>query len=172
MMRGSEVIRGWLGWCPNGHTMNVRTQDTGYGGSAGCLAVKSPGAPGREGNGAPDRGKYEHTQRGTLIIGAVSAAIVLLSAGALHPMLSAVIVGASLGPAQLGLPVLPHLSAVLVGWSLAIIVTPFSVVSTLASRWSGIPVLAISFRANAVFVLLALASSAGLLGLLARLIKT
>ena len=103
---------------------------------------------------------------------AVSAAIVLLSTAALHPMLSAVIVSASLGPAQLGLPVLPHLSAVLVGWSLAIIVTPFSVVSTLASRLSGIPVLAISFRANAVFVLLALGSSAGLLGLLARLIET
>lgn len=99
----------------------------------------------------------------------VSATIVLLSAAALHPMLSAVIVGASLGPAQLGLAVLAHLSAVLVGWSLAIIVTPFSVLSALASRWSGIPVLVISLRANAVFVLLALALSAGLLGLLSRL---
>lgn len=99
----------------------------------------------------------------------VSAAIVLMSASALHPMLSAVIVGASLGPAQLGLPVLAHLSAVLVGWSLAIIVTPFSVVSALASRWSGIPVLVISFRANAVFVLLALGTSACFLGLLTRL---
>jgi hypothetical protein len=58
---------------------------------------------------------------------------------------------------------------VLVGWGLAIIVTPFSVVSALASRWSGIPVLVISLRANAVFVLLALGSSATLLGLLARL---
>jgi hypothetical protein len=99
----------------------------------------------------------------------VSTAIVLLSAFALHPMLSAVIVGASLGPALLGLPELAHLSAVLVGWGLAIIVTPFSVVSALASRWSGIPVLVISLRANAVFVLLALGSSATLLGLLARL---
>jgi hypothetical protein len=43
------------------------------------------------------------------------------------------------------------------------------VVSALASRWSGIPVLVISLRANAVFVLLALGSSATLLGLLARL---
>lgn len=101
----------------------------------------------------------------------VSAAIVLMSAGALHPMLSAVIVGASVGPAQLGLPVLAHLSAVLVGWSLAIIVTPFSVVSALASRWSGIPVLVISLRANAAFVLLALGTSACLLGLLARLME-
>ncbi|PKG33199.1 MAG: hypothetical protein CW742_04230 [Methanoregula sp.] len=77
MMRVSEVIRGWLGWCPNGHTMNMSTRDTGYGFPAGSLAVKSPGAPGSEGNRAPDRGKYEHTQRGTVIIGAVSAAIVL-----------------------------------------------------------------------------------------------
>lgn len=98
----------------------------------------------------------------------VSATIVVLSAGALHPMLSAIIVGASLGPAQLGLPMLPHLSAVLVGWGLAIIVTPFSVISALASRWSGIPLLTISLRANALFVLLALGSSASLLGLLAR----
>lgn len=97
----------------------------------------------------------------------VSGAIVLMSASALHPMLSAVIVGASLGPVQLGLPVLAHLSAVLVGWSLAIIVTPFSVVSALASRWSGIPVLVISLRANATFVLLALGLSACMLGLLA-----
>jgi len=78
MMRVSEVIRGWLGWCPNRYTMNVRTRDTGYGVPAGSPVVKSPGAPGSEGNRAPDRGKYEHTQRGTLIIGAVSAAIVLI----------------------------------------------------------------------------------------------
>jgi hypothetical protein len=102
----------------------------------------------------------------------VSAAIVLMSGCALHPMLGAVIVGASLGPQQLGLPVLVHLSAVLVGWSLAIIVTPFSVVSALASRWSGIPLLVISLRANALFVLLALGSSACLLGLLVRLMET
>lgn len=98
----------------------------------------------------------------------ISGAIVLLSVSALHPMLSAVIVGSSLGPALMGLPVIAQLSAVLVGWSLAIIVTPFSVVSVLASRWSGIPVLVISLRANAMFVLLALGTSACLLGLLAR----
>lgn len=98
----------------------------------------------------------------------VSGTIVLLSACALHPMLSAVIVGASLGPAVLGLPMIAHLSAVLVGWGLAIIVTPFSVVSAMASRWSGIPVLVISFRANATFVLLALSTSASALGFLSR----
>jgi hypothetical protein len=85
----------------------------------------------------------------------VSGAIVLMSATAIHPMLSAVIV---------------HLTAVLVGWGLAIIVTPFSVLSLMASRWSGIPVLVISLRANAWFVLLALATSSTLLGIMARLI--
>lgn len=100
----------------------------------------------------------------------VSAAIVLMSATAIHPMLSAVIIGSSLSPEQVGLPLLVHLTAVLVGWGLAIIVTPFSVLSLMASRWSGVHVLVISLRANAGFVLLALAASALLLGLMAKLI--
>jgi len=78
MMRVSEVIRGWLGWCPNGHTMNAKIRDTGYGFSTGSRMIKSHGASGSEGAGAPDRDTYEHTQRGTLIIGAVSAAILLV----------------------------------------------------------------------------------------------
>jgi hypothetical protein len=99
---------------------------------------------------------------------AVSAAIVLLSSAAIHPMLSAVVVGSSLSPALLGLPLLAHLSALLVGWGLAIIVTPFSVLSLMASRWSGIHVLTISLRANIAFVVLALAASGVLLGLMAK----
>jgi len=78
MMQVSEVIGGWLGWCPNGHMMNVKTRDTGYGLSADSPGMKSAGASGSEGAGAPDRGMYEHTQRGMLIIGAVSAAILLI----------------------------------------------------------------------------------------------
>lgn len=77
MIHVAEVIRGWLGWCPNGHMMNVKTRDTGHGVSAGSLVTKSSGASGSEGAGVPDRGIYEHTQRGMLIIGAVSAAILL-----------------------------------------------------------------------------------------------
>jgi hypothetical protein len=100
----------------------------------------------------------------------ISGAIVLMSATAIHPMLSAVIVGTSLTLDLLGIPLLVHLTAVLVGWGLAIIVTPFSVLSLMASRWSGIPVLVISLRANAWFVLLALITSAALLGVMARMI--
>jgi len=80
MTRVSEVIRGWLGWCPNGHTMNAKARDPGYGFSAGSPVIKNPGSAGSAGSGLPGRGKYEHTQRGTLIIGAVSAAIVLILA--------------------------------------------------------------------------------------------
>jgi hypothetical protein len=78
LIRVSEVIRGWLGWCPNGHMMNVKSRDTGCSVSGGNLAVKIPGASGSEGAGARDRDTYEHTQRGMLIISAVSAAIVLI----------------------------------------------------------------------------------------------
>jgi len=78
MMRVSEVIRGWLGWCPNGHMMNIKTRDSGYGVSAFSPGMKSAGASGSDGAGAPDRDIYEHTQRGMLIIGAVSAAILLI----------------------------------------------------------------------------------------------
>jgi len=80
MMRVSEVIRRWLGWCPNRHTMNAKARETGQGFSAGSPVTKNPGSAGSAGSGLSGGGKYEHTQRGTLIIGAVSAAIVLILA--------------------------------------------------------------------------------------------
>lgn len=100
----------------------------------------------------------------------VSAAIVLLSATAIHPMLSAVLIGSSFSPQLLGLPVVAHLCAVLAGWGLAIIVTPFSVLSLMASRYSGIPILVISLRANLLFVTLAVLVSSLLLGGMSRFI--
>ena len=100
----------------------------------------------------------------------VSAAIVLLSATAIHPMLSAVLIGSSFSPQLLGLPVVAHLCAVLTGWGLAIIVTPFSVLSLMASRYSGIPILVISLRANLVFVTLAVLVSSLLLGGMSRFV--
>jgi len=101
---------------------------------------------------------------------ALSALIVALCAAAIHPMLCAVIVGTSLDPATLGLPLPVHLTALLVGWGLAITITPFSVLSLMASRWSGVPVLTISLRANSLFVALALLVSSVLLGALATLL--
>lgn len=99
----------------------------------------------------------------------ITSAIILLSGTAIHPMLSAVLVGSSLSPVLLGLPVATHLCAVLVGWGLAIIVSPYSVLSLMASRFSGIPLLVISLRANLLFVLLGVGGSALLLGLTASL---
>lgn len=109
---------------------------------------------------------------GSPILGSlfVSASIVLLSATAIHPMLSAVLIGSSFSPQLLGLPVVAHLCAVLTGWGLAIIVTPFSVLSLMASRYSGIPILVISLRANLVYVTLAVLVSSLLLGGMSRFI--
>lgn len=101
----------------------------------------------------------------------VSGSIVLLSALAVHPMLCAVIVGSGLSPALLGLPTMVHVTALLIGWGLAIIVTPFSVLSLLAARWSGVHVLAISLRANIGFVLLALLISSCLLGAMTQVTR-
>lgn len=100
----------------------------------------------------------------------LSVGIVLLSATAIHPMLSAVLMASSFPPALLGLPLTAHLCAVLVGWGLAIIVTPFSVLSLMASRASGIPIFIISLRANALFVVISALVSALILGSLARLV--
>ncbi|WP_306545793.1 hypothetical protein [Malikia spinosa] len=94
----------------------------------------------------------------------VMAAIVGWSGTSMHPMLSAVLVGSSLTPAVLGMPPLVHLCSVLVGWGLAIITTPFSVLSLMAARFSGIPILVISLRANLAFVLVSMGGAALVLG--------
>ena len=81
MVRFSEVIREWMGWCPNGHSMNAKNRDgAGSVFLAGSPVVKNPGPSGADRTGIPRGGRYEHTQRGTLIIGAVSAAIILILA--------------------------------------------------------------------------------------------
>lgn len=94
----------------------------------------------------------------------VMVAILMLSITSMHPMLCAVLVGSSLTPSLLNLPPLAHLCAILVGWGLAIIVTPFSVLSMMAARFSGIPVLKISLHANLLFVATCLSGAAMILG--------
>jgi len=108
---------------------------------------------------------------GSPILGSLflSSFIVLLSFTAIHPMLSAVLVASSFGPQVMGLPVMAHLCAILVGWGLAIIITPFSVLSLMASRHSGIPILTISLRANIGFALLSILGSGLVLGGLTHL---
>lgn len=111
---------------------------------------------------------------GSPVLGAmfVMGAIVLLSGTAIHPMLSAVLVGSSFSPQLLGLPLIAHLCAVLTGWGLAIIVTPFSVLSLMASRFSGIPLLVVSLRSNLVYVGLSVLGASLVLGGLARLLHS
>lgn len=78
MARVADVIRGWLGWCPNGNAMTAKSCGrTGISTRAENPA-KNPAPPGTDGSGMPWRGKYEHTQRGTIIIGGVAAAIILI----------------------------------------------------------------------------------------------
>jgi hypothetical protein len=79
--RISEIINEWTGWCPNGHTINTRKSgDADFRHGANNPQVKSPGPSGTDGSDMPWGGKYEHTQRGTLLIGAGSAAIILILA--------------------------------------------------------------------------------------------
>jgi hypothetical protein len=54
--------------------------DAGLSFSTGYPLAKSPGPSGADGSGKPREGFYDHTQRGSLIIGAVSAAIILILA--------------------------------------------------------------------------------------------
>jgi len=99
----------------------------------------------------------------------VMAATIALSCAAIHPILSAVLVATCLPPHIMGLPATAHLASVLVGWSMGVAMTPFSVVSVMASRLSGIPLLRISLKANFIFVATSVVAASLLLGNLAAL---
>lgn len=93
MVRGAEGIRGWLGWCPNGHAMRVKqTVDPGTVFLAGNTRVPPTGDTG--GNGRSRDGQYEHTQRGSVILAAVGTAIILIILSMLifEPVLVSVLV--------------------------------------------------------------------------------
>jgi len=78
MARVADVIRGWLGWCPNGNAMTAKSCGrTGISTRAENPA-KNPAPPGTDGSGMPWRGKYEHTQRASVIIWSAAAVIVTL----------------------------------------------------------------------------------------------
>ena len=100
---------------------------------------------------------------------ALMSTVVLLAFLAVHPVLSAVLIASCFPPALLGLPMLPHLAAILVGWAVAGAVTPFSMVALMASRYSGFSIYAISVRANHWFAVLCMGSAALALGGLAAL---
>lgn len=82
--------------------------------------------------------------------------VVLLSCTSVHPMLSGIVVASAFPAASLGLSPTTQVLAVLGGLGLAVTTTPFSVVSLTASRLSGLPLMAVSLRANLGFTALSL----------------
>ncbi|MDP2797559.1 MAG: DUF1673 family protein [Methanoregula sp.] len=79
--RISEIIHKWMGWCPNAHMTKAKSGgDAGLTFRNGNPLAKSPGPSGADGSGKPREGLYDHTQRGSLIIGAVTAAIFVILA--------------------------------------------------------------------------------------------
>ncbi|MEJ7930573.1 hypothetical protein WG922_11370 [Ramlibacter sp. AN1015] len=84
----------------------------------------------------------------------LASAVVLLSCTSVHPMLSGIVVAGAFPAAAMGLPPVAHVLTVLAGLGLAVTTTPFSVVSLSASRFSGLPLLTVSMRANLGFAAL------------------
>ncbi len=75
--RISDIVHGWLGWCPNANMIKAKSGgDAGLSFRAGNPLAKSPGPSGADRPGKPWEWWYEHTQRGALIIWAVTAAII------------------------------------------------------------------------------------------------
>lgn len=80
-MRFCDRFRQYLGWCPNAIVLKTKggaIAAPDFSGTASRIERSKPA--GADPSGRPDGGLYEHTQRGFLIIGAVSAAIVLIVA--------------------------------------------------------------------------------------------
>jgi hypothetical protein len=99
---------------------------------------------------------------------ALMSAVVLLSFLAVHPVLSVVLIATSFPPALMGLPVVPHMLAMMVGWAVSGPFSPFSMLSLMAARYAGVSVYAVSVRANHRYALLCMGVAAVALGLAAR----
>ena len=94
----------------------------------------------------------------------LAAGVVLLSCTSVHPMLSGIVLATAFPAASLGLTPVAHVLALLAGLGMAVIMTPFSVLSLMSSRFSGMPLLTVSVRANVGFAALNLLLVALVLG--------
>lgn len=103
---------------------------------------------------------------------ALMAAVVLLSFLAVHPVLSVVLIATCFPPALVHLPVVPHLLSILVGWAVSGTVSPFSMLSLMASRYAGVSVYAVSVRANHLFALLCMGLAAAGLGIVSAALRS
>jgi len=90
--------------------------------------------------------------------------VVLLSFTSVHPMLSGIVLASAFPAASLGLTPAAQLLSVLAGLGMAVIATPFSVISLMASRFSGLPLLVVSVRPHLGFAALNLLLVACILG--------
>lgn len=79
--RISEIIHEWMGWCPNAHMTKAKnSSDAGHTVPAGNPLKKNPGPSGTDGSKKPREGLYDHTQRGLVVMGAVTAVIIIILA--------------------------------------------------------------------------------------------
>lgn len=85
---------------------------------------------------------------GFLMFGIMAVALL-----GIHPVLTAVFLASTITPDVLHLPPLLHVSAILTGWGLSASLTPFSVLSLTASRYSGESLYRISIVRNWFFAL-------------------
>ena len=81
MAKISDIIHGWLGWCPNAGQVKVQgrygSADAGH--NAYTL-VQGQSSDGADPAAGPWDQRYEHTQAGWVLIGAVGSAVLLLLA--------------------------------------------------------------------------------------------
>lgn len=94
---------------------------------------------------------------------ALMLGLMVLSVVGIHPVLTAVFLASTFTPAQLALPPIVHFCAVLTGWGLAASLTPFSVLSMMASRYSRLSIYRVSFGENWAFAAVFTAVSAVIL---------
>jgi hypothetical protein len=81
----------------------------------------------------------------------------------IHPMLTAVFLGTTFTPTVLGLPPIVHFAAILTGWGLTASLTPFSVLTLMASRYAGVGLYEISIGRNWAFALMSAGVACGVL---------
>lgn len=81
-------------------------------------------------------------------------AIMITALLGIHPVLTAVFLATTISPAVLGLPPILHVCAILTGWGISAVLTPYSVLSLTASRYSGETLYQISLGRNSRFALI------------------
>jgi hypothetical protein len=100
-------------------------------------------------------------------IGFLMLSIMAIAFAGVHPVLSAVFMASSITPQVLGLPPVVHIAAILAGWAMSASVTPYSVLSLTASRYSGTTLYQISIGKNWAFALANTVLTCGMLTLVA-----